>query len=169
MEISVFNQSGERRWSRYASDFRTISEKTQQVLKLEGLRSASVIFVTPQMIHEMNRDYRGIDRPTDVISFAMKDSEDAYEVMEGEEELGDIFIKLMWITRCVLRLSGSMRAISAQAADYGHSLRREVCFLFTHGLLHLLGYDHMTPEDEAVMFQLQDVILDDIVPKKIRK
>ena len=67
-EISVFNQSGERRWSRYASDFRTISEKTQQVLKLEGLRSASVIFVTPQMIHEMNRDYRGIDRPTDVIS-----------------------------------------------------------------------------------------------------
>ena len=136
MEISVFNQSGERRWSRYASDFRTISEKTQQVLKLEGLRSASVIFVTPQMIHEMNRDYRGIDRPTDVISFAMKDSEDAYEVM---------------------------------AADYGHSLRREVCFLFTHGLLHLLGYDHMTPEDEAVMFQLQDVILDDIVPKKIQK
>ena len=125
------------------------------VLKLEGLRSASVIFVTPQMIHEMNRDYRGIDRPTDVISFAMKDSEDAYEVMEGEEELGDIFINI--------------EAISAQAADYGHSLRREVCFLFTHGLLHLLGYDHMTPEDEAVMFQLQDVILDDIVPKKIRK
>ena len=155
MEISVFNQSGERRWSRYASDFRTISEKTQQVLKLEGLRSASVIFVTPQMIHEMNRDYRGIDRPTDVISFAMKDSEDAYEVMEGEEELGDIFINI--------------EAISAQAADYGHSLRREVCFLFTHGLLHLLGYDHMTPEDEAVMFQLQDGILDDIVPKKIRK
>ena len=145
MEISVFNQSGERRWSRYASDFRTISEKTQQL----------VIFVTPQMIHEMNRDYRGIDRPTDVISFAMKDSEDAYEVMEGEEELGDIFINI--------------EAITAQAADYGHSLRREVCFLFTHGLLHLLGYDHMTPEDEAVMFQLQDVILDDIVPKKIRK
>ena len=107
MEISVFNQSGERRWSRYASDFRTISEKTQQVLKLEGLRSASVIFVTPQMIHEMNRDYRGIDRPTDVISFAMKDSEDAYEVMEGEEELGDIFINI--------------EAITAQAADYGHS------------------------------------------------
>ena len=139
MEISVFNQSGERRWSRYASDFRTISEKTQQVVKLEGHRSASVIFVTPQMIHEMNRDYRGIDRPTDVISFAMKDSEDAYEVMEGEEELGDIFINI--------------EAITAQAADYGH----------------LLGYDHMTPEDEAVMFQLQDVILDDIVPKKIRK
>ena len=145
MEISVFNQSGERRWSRYASDFRTISEKTQQVLKLEGLRSASIIFVTPQMIHEMNRDYRGIDRPTDVISFAMKDSEDAYEVMEGEEELGDIFINI--------------EAITAQAADYGHSLRREVCFLFTHGLLHLLGYDHETAEDKALMRALEEKIL----------
>lgn len=155
MEISVFNQSGERRWSRYASDFRAISEKVQQVLKLEGNRSASVIFVTPLMIHEMNRDYRGIDRPTDVISFALLDSEDTYEVMEGEEELGDIFI--------------NTEAIVSQAAEYGHTLRREVCFLFTHGLLHLLGYDHMTPDDEAAMFQLQDVILDDIVPKKIRK
>lgn len=114
-----------------------------------------MIFVTPLMIHEMNRDYRGIDRPTDVISFALLDSEDTYEVMEGEEELGDIFI--------------NTEAIVSQAAEYGHTLRREVCFLFTHGLLHLLGYDHMTPDDEAAMFQLQDVILDDIVPKKIRK
>ena len=114
-----------------------------------------MIFVTKDAIHEINREYRKIDRPTDVISFALKDSEDSYEVMEGGEELGDIFI--------------NTEAVVSQAADYGHTLRREVCFLFTHGLLHLLGYDHMTPEEEAVMFQLQDVILDDIVPKKIRK
>lgn len=155
MEISVFNQSSEKRWSRYKKDFITISEKANEVLKLEQEHSASVIFVTKDAIHEINREYRKIDRPTDVISFALKDSEDSYEVMEGGEELGDIFI--------------NTEAVVSQAADYGHTLRREVCFLFTHGLLHLLGYDHMTPEEEAVMFQLQDVILDDIVPKKIRK
>jgi probable rRNA maturation factor len=76
-------------------------------------------------------------------------------MMEEDNELGDIFINI--------------QAIVDQASEYGHSMRREVCFLFTHGLLHLLGYDHMCEEDEKQMFALQDVILDDIVPKKIRK
>lgn len=84
----------------------------------------------------------------------MQDSEDDYEVMEGDNELGDIFI--------------NVQAIIDQASEYGHSMRREVCFLFTHGLLHLLGYDHMNENDEKEMFSLQDVILDDIVPKKVR-
>lgn len=155
MEISVINQSGETRWTRYKKDFITISEQAQTVLKLQEGLCASVIFVTPDAIHEINRDYRQIDRPTDVISFALQDSEESYEMMEGENELGDIFI--------------NVNAIVDQAKEYGHSLRREVCFLFTHGLLHLLGYDHMCESDEKVMFDLQDVILNDIVPKKVRK
>lgn len=155
MEISVINQSGESRWTRYKKDFIQISEQAQSILKLPSGLCASVIFVTTEEIHRINREYRHIDRPTDVISFALHDSEDGYEMMEGEEELGDIFI--------------SIEAIQAQAKEYGHSLRREVCFLFTHGLLHLLGYDHMSEEDEKVMFDLQDVILNDIVPKKVRK
>lgn len=155
MDISVFNQTEEKRWSRYKKDFITISERTQKVLRLDHDYSASVIFVTPEEIHEINRDYRNIDRPTDVISFALKDSEDDYEIMEGENELGDIFINI--------------QAVVSQAHDYGHSLRREVCFLFTHGLLHLLGYDHMEKQYEKVMFELQDVILDEIVPKKKHK
>ena len=82
----------------------------------------------------------------------MLDEADEYEIMEDSIELGDIFINI--------------EAIVKQASEYGHSMRREVCFLFTHGLLHLLGYDHMEQEEERVMFALQDDILYDIVPKK---
>lgn len=153
MEITIINQSKEARWTRYRKDFTMIADKTAQVISCDSNASASVIFVTSEQIHEINRAYRKIDRPTDVISFALHDSEDAYEMMEGEQELGDIFINI--------------QAIVEQATSYGHSLRREVCFLFTHGLLHLLGYDHMEEPDEKEMFRLQDVILDDIVPKKI--
>ena len=64
-------------------------------------------------------------------------------------ELGDIFI--------------NVEAIRNQAKEYGHSIRREACFLFCHGLLHLMGYDHMTSEEEKEMFSLQDVILDEVV------
>ena len=155
MEIIIRNQSSEKRWNRYKKDFETIAERTKEVLQLKQDYSACIIFVDPEEIHTINRDYRHIDRPTDVISFALKDEMDDYEMMEGDDELGDIFINI--------------QAIVDQANEYGHSMRREVCFLFTHGLLHLLGYDHMNEEDEKEMFALQDVILDDIVPKKVRK
>lgn len=151
MEINVINESREKSWNRFKKDFLQISMRTQQLLKLPREYSASVIFVDAAAIHEINRAYRHIDRPTDVISFALKDEQEHYEMMDGEEELGDIFINI--------------DAIRQQAADYGHSLRREVCFLFTHGLLHLLGYDHMQEDEEREMFALQDVILDEIVPK----
>lgn len=153
MEIVLINQSSEKRWTRYKKDFMTIAKRCEEVLHLEQGKSVSVIFVDPEEIHEINREYRNIDRPTDVISFALHDSEDAYEMMEGEEELGDIFINIA--------------AVVDQAAQYGHSMRREVCFLFTHGLLHLCGYDHMEEAQEKEMFELQDVILDEIVPKKV--
>lgn len=154
MEINITNQSESKKWSRYKKDFISIANRAQSVLRLDKEYSLSVIFVDPDQIHEINKSYRGIDRATDVISFALQDSEDDYEVMEGDNELGDIFI--------------NVQAIIDQASEYGHSMRREVCFLFTHGLLHLLGYDHMNENDEKEMFSLQDVILDDIVPKKVR-
>lgn len=153
MEINITNQSSQKKWSRYKKDFVTIAKKAEDVLKLDKEYSMSVIFVDPKTIHEMNKEYRGIDRPTDVISFAILDEADDYEIMEGDNELGDIFINI--------------QAIVDQASEYGHSMRREVCFLFTHGMLHLLGYDHMNESDEKQMFALQDVILNDIVPKKI--
>lgn len=155
MEISVINQSEEKQWSRFKKDFSVIAKRTEEVLKIEKEYSASVIFVDSEEIHEINKTYRNIDRPTDVISFALMDSEDNYEMMEDTYELGDIFINI--------------EAIRNQAKEYGHSLKREVCFLFTHGLLHLLGYDHMEEDEETEMFGLQDVILDEIVPKKVHK
>ena len=145
MEINITNQSSQKKWSRYKKDFLLIAQRAQEVLKLEDEYSMSVIFVDPEEIHEINKTYRNIDRPTDVISFALRDEADDYEMMEEDNELGDIFINI--------------QAIVDQASEYGHSMRREVCFLFTHGLLHLLGYDHMWNEDEKQMFALQDVII----------
>ena len=110
--------------------------------------------MNPEEIHEINKAYRGINQPTDVISFALMDSEDDYEMMEDDNELGDIFI--------------NVEAIRNQAKEYGHSLRREVCFCLLMDYCIFLGYDHMKEDEEKEMFALQDVILDEIVPKKVR-
>ena len=105
--------------------------------------SFSVIIIDNEKIHEINKQYRGIDRPTDVISFALEENEE-YEVKE--RLLGDIYI--------------SIDKVYEQAKEYNHSVKRELFFLVTHGFLHLLGYDHMNKDDEKVMFELQEKILD---------
>lgn len=151
MEIVFVNEAKDKSVYRYKKDFETILERASDVLDRHRDWSLSVIYVTPQQIHEINRDYRNVDRPTDVISFALQDDESDIFVEESMCELGDIFI--------------NVQAIRDQAAAYGHSIRREACFLFCHGLLHLMGYDHMTPEEEKEMFALQDVILDEVVTR----
>lgn len=106
----------------------------------------TIIFVTPEEIHELNKQYRGVDRVTDVISFALEDAHDVS--LTDVRVLGDIYI-------CIDRMK-------EQALDYGHSETRELSFLTVHGLLHLLGYDHQTKEDEEVMFGIQRKILSDL-------
>lgn len=145
MEVNIVNQTNEETWLKYEEDFNKILNQTARTLRLKEDYCCSLILVDEQQIHEINRDYRNIDRPTDVISFAIQDSDDMLDVEEIDDELGDIFI--------------SIKAVVDQAKAYGHSERREICFLFTHGLLHLLGYDHMNEDDEKIMFGLQDVIL----------
>ncbi|MBQ8193189.1 MAG: rRNA maturation RNase YbeY [Bacilli bacterium] len=103
----------------------------------------SIIFVTDEEIHKMNREYRGVDRITDVISFAFEDNQNI--VYNNVRMLGDIYICISQMKR--------------QAEEYKHSEKRELSFLVVHGLLHLLGYDHMEPEDEKIMFDLQELIL----------
>ena len=103
----------------------------------------NIIIVNNKQIHEINKEYRNVDRETDVISFAMEDNMDIEYV--DFRLLGDIYIS---IDKCY-----------SQALDYGHSKVREICFLATHGVLHLLGYDHMEEDDERVMFSMQEDLL----------
>ena len=104
----------------------------------------NIIFVSNEEIHDINREFRHTDRVTDVISFALEDNEE--EAFKEFRILGDIYI--------------AIDVAYDQAIEYNHSREREVCFLATHGLLHLLGYDHMTIEEEKEMFGMQEELLD---------
>ena len=140
----VFDNEVENFENNYEQDFTAIIEQALKTLGIEDDVEVSCVLVDDERIHEINREYRHIDRSTDVISFAMEDNDQFY--VEGmPRTLGDIFI--------------SVDHAKKQAEEYGHSLRRDMCFLFTHGILHLLGYDHMTDEQEKEMFGLQDKIL----------
>ncbi|MBQ2985175.1 MAG: rRNA maturation RNase YbeY [Clostridia bacterium] len=103
----------------------------------------TVTLVDDEAIHEINRSYRNVDRPTDVISFPSEEGECIAAIPDGF--LGDIII--------------SLPRAAAQAEEYGHSFRRELSFLAVHGTLHLLGYDHMTDDEAKEMFGLQEDIL----------
>jgi len=103
----------------------------------------NIILVDDTYIKNLNCEYRNIDKTTDVISFALEDSIDNYET--EVRVLGDIYI--------------SIDTAYKQARDYNHSKLREICFLATHGLLHLLGYDHIEEEDEIKMFGKQEELL----------
>lgn len=131
-------------------------EQLDKLLQLAGQMEnvaageVALSFVTDERIHQLNKQYRDIDRPTDVLSFAMRESgEDELEIIYEEasemDPLGDIIISIP-------------RAI-AQSEEYGHSVEREIGFLFVHGFLHLIGYDHQDEAAEAEMFAKQEQIL----------
>ncbi len=103
----------------------------------------NIILVDEEEIYTLNKNYRGIEKKTDVITFALEDNKD----FKNPEirVLGDIYL-------CI-------PVAYEQATIYGHSPIREICFLATHGILHLLGYDHINEEDEKVMFTLQEKLL----------
>ena len=132
----------------YENFYLELMDVTFKKLDIKCDPIVSVSIVDNRYIHKINKKYRGIDRPTDVISFAFLDSENNYDKIlfsPGPVVLGDIYI--------------SLDKAKEQAEEYGHSLHRELSFLFVHGLLHLLGYDHMNKEDEEKMFKLQEDIL----------
>ena len=140
-EIMIFNQTNED-----IPELDLVKKVLEFGMKKEKLNHTSfnVIIVDNNYIHELNKNYRDIDRETDVITFALED-EDTLVMPDDVRVLGDIYI--------------SIDKAKEQAKAYGHSYKRELAFLCVHGFYHLLGYDHMTKEDEKIMFALQDEIL----------
>ncbi len=142
-KIEIFNTLDEE--VKELSEIEKLMNYACDYMKLDNV-SFNIIIVDNNRIHEINKEYRGIDRPTDVISFALEDEKDMLLDSEAGRILGDIYISL---DKC-----------REQAKEYGHSFLRELAFLSVHGFLHLQGYDHMEKKDEEVMFGLQDEILD---------
>ena len=142
-------------------DIIVIPEKLEQLLndglnavaKLHGLgehEEVDITIVTDEEIHVLNRDYRNVDRATDVLSFALDEDGGEPELVGGPEVhlLGDIII--------------SAETAMRQAEEFGHGLEREIVYLAVHGLLHLLGYDHMQEEDKVEMRAKEEEALREI-------
>ncbi len=124
---------------------RIVTDTAETALKLFDKNASATIMLTDNdSIREINREYRGIDSATDVLSFP------ALETVDDSDPVCDAFIGDIAI---------SLERALEQSEAYGHSLMREIAFLTAHGMLHLLGYDHMTKEDEAVMIDLQKQIM----------
>lgn len=123
-----------------------------KTLEMENVTNAvfSIIFIDDEKMHELNKSYRGIDRTTDVLSFAYEDNQE-YET--SLRILGQIFV--------------SIPKMKEQALVYGHSETRELSFLVVHGILHLLGYDHtLGKKEEEDMFRRQELVLNEFEETK---
>lgn len=144
MVIDFLNQ-GPASYDCYEDLFNEYYVKIFAELGLKGEYITDVTIVNNKTIHKINREFRNVDRPTDVISFAFLDDKKEKELKGGPINLGQIII--------------SFEKAEEQAKEYEHSLKREMVFLFVHGMLHLLGFDHMNEEDEKKMFELQNKIL----------
>ena len=130
------------------NDYEYLNEVLDYAIKKLDIKNSifDIIFIDDEEMHKLNKEYRGIDRTTDVLSFALNDNKhiDAFV-----NSLGDIFI--------------SIPKMKSQAEEYGHSEKRELSFLALHGLLHLLGYDHtLGKKEEEEMFGLQKEILSEL-------
>ena len=146
-KFEIINETNEE-----ITELNEVEKVVEFALKYQSIDNAifNIIIVDEETIHKLNKEYRGKDSVTDVISFALED-DDTF-VKTEYRILGDIYICL--------------NKARSQALEYGHSFLREISFLTIHGLLHLLGYDHMVKEEEEVMFKLQEMILNEYGIKK---
>lgn len=160
MTITVINETE----IQYDFSYEEVTRRVvEHVLSAEGFPFEACVDITlvdDEAIHKLNLEHRGIDRPTDVLSFPMIDyqsaadfegigaQEENFDPDTGEALLGDIVIDL--------------EKVKYQAEEYGHSLLREYAFLLCHSMLHLLGYDHIESDQEQVMYKRQDELLEEL-------
>ena len=146
-KFEIINETNEE-----ITELNEVEKVVEFALKYQSIDNAifNIIIVDEETIHKLNKEYRGKDSVTDVISFALEDDDTFVET--EYRILGDIYICL--------------NKARSQALEYGHSFLREISFLTIHGLLHLLGYDHMEKTEEEVMFKLQEMILNEYGIKK---
>ncbi len=148
MQILINRRKGKRITGKLKKIILMIGDETAKEFELADDLEVSLVFTDNEEIHALNKQYRGIDAPTDVLSFAFNDAEDEgvlFQVKQKTSMLGDIII--------------SCDRAEEQAKEYGHSLERELAFLFLHGLLHLLGYDHINEDEANIMNGYQEHIL----------
>ena len=149
MELTIYDHSQGMLTEHQTALAEELLAQAAAKLALPASAELSLTLVRNPEMKELNAKYRGVDRATDVISFAINDEEDLTLPAELQAELpldlGDLFI--------------SLDKVKEQALFLGHSADREFGFLLVHGFLHLNGYDHETPADEATMFSLQEAIL----------
>lgn len=154
MEVIISNYPEELTFPQDYID--NVKAAAEMVGKLYGVENGevSVTLTNNAYIHTLNKQYRQIDRPTDVLSFALNESEEpAVDGGLDVNVLGDLII--------------SVERAEEQAADYGHSVRREMAFLTVHGMLHLLGYDHMEEEERAEMEAEQRFVMEKLgIPRE---
>ena len=131
-------------------DMDAVRRAVETVGRLYGAEEAevSVTLTDDAHIHVLNREYRGVDRPTDVLSFALMESEEPEIIGGASEVLGDLVI--------------SLERVQVQAEEYGHSALRELSFLTVHGMLHLLGYDHMEEDERLEMETEQRHVMEEL-------
>lgn len=152
MQVIIENRQKIKEWTPELEEL--VKRVIEEIAGREGLApdaEVGVTIVDNEEIKGINSAYRGIDRPTDVISFALNDEEE--EEPEADEQAQTILQKLLGDIVISLEQAG------LQAVDYGHSLERELAFLTAHGMLHLLGYDHEREEDEREMMEITESVL----------
>lgn len=133
-------------------DYKYLEKIINRTLKMENVKDStfSIVFIDDEYMHELNLKYRGIDRTTDVLSFAFEDNN---KICYNIRQLGEIFV--------------SIPKMKLQAEEYRHSEKRELAFLIVHGILHLLGYDHtLGLKEEKEMFEKQELVLNEFEETK---
>lgn len=151
MTVLIDNRTDEDINPKIMEIINSVAEESLRYENFDLNCEVSVSFVTNDEIHTINKHFRNIDRETDVLSFPQLTFEENEEISrneEGEIILGDIII--------------SVEKALEQSKEYGHSFEREMAFLTAHSMLHLMGYDHMTPEEEKDMFKRQKDILENL-------